>query len=164
MAYANSYKFKHNGKFRSAEEIAELRSAEHTEKEMPHINLDFLPSVAELEELEEDENIEYFFVCESKIPVVVDGVEVSKKVCGRQYSSEDPDTFCPYCNGQEARIIPRAFLKLFGTNNEVRHYVTIEMRPRKGLKPKYADLARQIIKKYGQTDRMNIKDIRAGQG
>lgn len=147
MTHQTNFKFKHNGKWVTADELAELRESERTEHEMPHINLDFLPSI---EELEENEVIEYFFICETLIPIVVEGVGVGKRKCGRKFCSEEFDTCCPYCYGEELKNIPRAFLKLVGTNRDVKHYVTDEMQVRKGLKPKYVLLAKQIIEKYGQ--------------
>jgi len=167
MPHANNYSFKHRGKFRSADEIADMRDAERAEVEMPHINLKFLPCVEELNELEDGEIIEYFFICESKIPVVVEGVEVSKKRCGRKFATEDPDAVCPYCNGEDARIIPRSFLRLYGMKKEVRFYVTDEMKPRKGLAAKYLEVAKQIIEKYGQAGPAEIKEtkeVKEGQG
>jgi len=165
MAHANSYKFKHKGKFRTADEIADMRDAERNEPEMPNINLAFLPPVEALNELEEGEVAEYFFVCISKVPTIVEGVEVGKRVCGRKFATEDPESLCPYCNGEEARVIPRAFLRLYGTNEQVRHYVTDEMQPRKGLTAKYAEIARQIIKKYGQPCPVvddEVKEVKEG--
>jgi len=162
MAHANSYKFKHKGKFRTADEIADMRDAERTEIEMPNINLAFLPPVEALNELEEGEVAEYCFVCASKVPVVVEGVQVGKRVCGRKFATEDPEALCPFCNGEEARILPRAFLRLYDMNEQVRHYVTEEMQPRKGLAAKYVEIARQIIKKYGQTEPGQIKDVKQG--
>ena len=135
------------------EDLAGIRAAEgeRNRQEIPNINLDFLPSVAELEQLEEDEVVEYCFVCETKIPVIDDGIERGKRRCGRKFATEELEgAECPYCNGGDLRILPRAFLKLYDIKSEVRYYVTEEMQVRKGLPgASYVALAKQIIEKYG---------------
>ncbi len=147
MPRQTTYRFKRNGVWVDEFELADKATVV---REMPHINLDFLPRVEELEKLEDDELVEFFFICESWIPTMVGEVEVGKKKCGHKFSSEDMDTICPNCSGEALKRIPWAFLKLYGTNKDVRFYVTDEMKVRKGLGKKYVSLAKQIIEKYGK--------------
>lgn len=151
------FKFKQGGKMVEGSQLKQVQEEERSggKLEMPHINLDFLPPVAALNELEDDEVLEYYFLCESLIEMSVDGV-VSGNRCGRQFSVEDrEDVVCPFCDGIDLKEIPRAFLRLYGTNEDVRRYVTDEMVCRKGLPVKYRKVAEQIIDKYGRTDLAN---------
>lgn len=163
MAHETRFRYKHRGRWVYQEDLARVRAAEAERErpEIPHINLDFLPGVDELNKLEEDEVIEYCFVCESKIPVVVDGVVVSKKRCGKRFATEeDEGVVCPFCNGEDLRYIPMAFLKLYDMKEEIRYFVTEEMKVRKGLPgASYVKLAKQIIEKYGLQGRETLRKI-----
>ena len=55
MARQSRFKHKLDGKWVYTNELAELREADRAKKEIPNINLKFLPSVEVLEEVDEDE-------------------------------------------------------------------------------------------------------------
>ena len=163
MAHQTSYKVKRGGRWVKSDDLPGIIESERSDTlhEKPHINLDFLPSVEDLEKLEEGEVLEYFYICEALVPYYVDGVEVRKKRCGNKFSTEEVEAVCPACfaSGESLRNIPRAFLKLFGTNDDVKHYVTHEMKVRGCLAPKYAALAKQIIAKYGGKAKIKVSKV-----
>ncbi len=157
MARPNIFKFKQGSRWLNARQLQQAQEEERSgnQTEIPHINLDFLPPVAALDELEEDEVLEYYFLCESIVETSVEGV-VSRNKCGNKFSTEDSeDVLCPLCNGGDLKSIPRAFLRLYGTNEIVRRYVTDEMVCRGGLPVAYRKVAQQIIDKYGGANIMN---------
>ena len=95
------------------------------------------------------EQDEYCYKCLADIPVVVDGVVVKKKKCGKNFSCPTETDCCPECgNSGELKLIPKAFLVLFDTDERVRQYVTEVMEIRTGLDREEVVIAKQIIDKY----------------
>ena len=54
MAHQSRFKHKYKGKWVDTNELAEFREADRAKQEISNINLKFLPSVEELEEVDED--------------------------------------------------------------------------------------------------------------
>ncbi|NIW99144.1 MAG: hypothetical protein GWN13_13035 [Phycisphaerae bacterium] len=92
---------------------------------------------------------EYCYKCKADISVIRDGVVVGKHKCGNKFSSTIETDICPKCGQGELVLIPKAFLVLWDTDENVRAYVTEDMEVRSGLDAEGTHIARQIILKYG---------------
>ena len=157
MARPNIFKFRQGSMWLTGGQLKQAQEEERSgnQTEIPHINLDFLPSVAELEKSVENEVLEYCFVCETVAETNVEG-KISRIKCCNKFSTEDSeDVLCPLCNGGDLKSIPRAFLVLYDMKPEIRYYVTEDMVPRTGLPVEYRKVAQQIIDKYGGANKIN---------
>lgn len=92
---------------------------------------------------------EFCYKCKSDVPIYENGNVVGSHKCGNKFSSTFETDTCPKCGGKDIKLIPKAFLVLWDTNEDVRAYVTEDMEIRGGLSCEQREVAEKIIYKYG---------------